>query len=258
MPEHRTGGNTRTTEFAPRIDELLTRYRGASLFRLESDTIGIAGADLMDRLLRSRPANAEERPTFKPVQGRLVSRTDASTFMRAVASDVRTALQRPPERTADLTGRWPHVAHTYLRDLVFGRERLRFRVLVDRRLELTPKLTWSAVASGAALLGRPGNDVPLSKLAGLVLDSPSYGDRRYAMYLYRRVAAPVCFTVSALVTNALWLGAPFTDETSNNNIILEALRLLPLPGTSCGWRPRNSRPSTTGSGRGTTSCCSPC
>jgi cytochrome P450 len=69
--------------------------------------------------------------------------------------------------------------------------------------------------------------VPLSKLATLVLDSTSYTDRRYAMYLYRRVAAPVCFTVSALVTNALWLGAPFSDDVPNRNIILEALRLLP-------------------------------
>ncbi|USA01608.1 cytochrome P450 [Streptomyces lydicamycinicus] len=227
MPVHRVGGSGRVIEFAPRIDELLSRYRGASLFRLEPDTIGVSGAELMDRLLRSRPANAEERPTFKPVQGRLVTRTDASTFMQAVGSDVRNALQRPLDEAVDLTGRWPHVAHVYLRNLVFGNERLRFRVLVDRRLELTPKLTWSAVASGAALLGRPEQGVPLSKLAALVLDSTTYSDRRYAMYLYRRVAAPVCFTVSALVTNALWLGAPFSDDVSNRNILLEALRLLP-------------------------------
>jgi hypothetical protein len=230
MSERRVGGSTRAVEFAPRIDELLSRHRGASLFRLESDTIGVAGADLMDRLLSSRPANAAERPTFKPVRGRSVSRADASTFMRAVGADVRGALQRPRDEAAeavDLTGRWPHVAHVYLRDLVFGSERRRFRVLVDRRLELTPKLTWSAVASGAALLGKPGADVPLSQLATLVLDSPTYAERRYAMYLYRRVAAPVCFTVSALVTNALWLGSPFDDDTSNRNIILEALRLLP-------------------------------
>ncbi len=227
MPKHRAGGITRPVEFAPRIDELLSRYRGASLFRLEPDTIGVAGAELMDGVLRGRPANAEERPTFKPVQGRLVSRTDAATFMQAVGSDVRTALQRPVDETVDLTGRWPQVPHAYLRDLVFGHERLRFRILVDRRLELTPKITWSAVASGAALLGRPGQSVPLSKLAALVLDSRTYDDRRYAMYLYRRVAAPVCFTVSALVTNALWLGSPFSDDTPNRNIILEALRLLP-------------------------------
>lgn len=227
MPKQRAGGRTRAVEFAPRIEELLSRHRGTPLFRLEPDTIGVAGPDLMNSLLRSRPANAAERPTFKPVQGRLVSRADASTFMQAVGSDVRAALQRPQDRPVHLTGRWPHVAHTYLRDLVFGNESLRFRILVDRRLELTPKLTWSAVASGAALLGKPGNDVPLSKLATLVLDSTSYTDRRYAMYLYRRVAAPVCFTVSALVTNALWLGAPFSDDVPNRNIILEALRLLP-------------------------------
>ncbi|WP_030904480.1 cytochrome P450 [Streptomyces sp. NRRL F-5126] len=218
----------RPVRFAPRIDALLARHTGADLFRLEPDTIGVAGPDLMDALLRSRPANAEERPTFKPVRARSVSRTDASTYMQAVSSDVRKALQRPLEDTVDLTGPWPQVPHAYLRDLVFGRERLRFRVLVDRRLELTPKLTWSAVTSGAALLRAPGREAPLSKLASLVLDSATYQDRRYAMYLYRRVAAPVCFTVAALVTNALWLGAPFDDATPNRHIIHEALRLLPV------------------------------
>lgn len=227
MRMSRTAGNTRTTVFAPRIAELLDRYRGADLFRLEPDTIGIAGADLMDGLLRSRPANAEERPTFKPVQGRPVSRADGSTFMQAVSSDVRNALKKPLDDGADLSGQWPHVPHNYLRDLVFGRERFRFRVLVDRRLELTPKLTWSAVASGAALFGRPGPHVPLSKLASLVFDARSYDDRRYAMYLYRRVAGPVCFTVAALATNALWLASPLDSDVSNRNILLEALRLLP-------------------------------
>lgn len=227
MSQHLAGRNDRVTKFAPRIERLLTRHRGASLFRLEPDTVGVAGPELMDALLRGRPANAEERPTFKPVRGRAVPRTDAATYMQAVGSDVRAALQRPIEPSADLTGRWPNVAHNYLRDLVFGDERFRFRVLVDRRLELTPKLTWSAVTSGAALLGRPGKDVPLSKLAALVLGSENYQDRRYAMYFYRRVAAPVCFTVSALVTNALWLGAPFRDDIPNRNIILESLRLLP-------------------------------
>ncbi|WP_329454309.1 cytochrome P450 [Streptomyces sp. NBC_01497] len=230
MPERSHGAphGGRTVRFAPRIDALLAQHTGSDLFRLEPDTIGVAGPDLMDALLHSRPANAEERPTFKPVRARRVSRTDASTFMQAVSTDVRAALKRPLEPTVDLTGSWPQVPHAYLRDLVFGRERFRFRVLVDRRLELTPKLTWSAVTSGAALLGRPGSQVPLSKLASLVLDSTTYEDRRYAMYLYRRVAAPVCFTVAALVTNAVWLGAPFDEDTPNRHIIHEALRLLPV------------------------------
>lgn len=47
------------------------------------------------------------------------------------------------------------------------------------------------------------------------------------MGLYRRAAAPVCFTVSTLVANALWLGSPFDDDTSNQNILYEAMRLLP-------------------------------
>ena len=227
MSTHSSGPKTRVTVFAPRIDELLRRYRGTALFRLERDTIGVAGAGLMDDLLRSRPAGASERPTFKPVLGRPVERAHASALMQAVSSDVRAALKKPLDDAVDLSGPWPHTAHVHLRDLVFGRERLRFRVLVDRRLELTPKLTWSAVAAGAALFGRPGPDVPLSHLAALVFDAKTYGDRRYAMYLYRRVSAPVCFTVAALVTNALWLGSPFDDRTPNRNILWETLRLLP-------------------------------
>lgn len=71
----------------------------------------------------------------------------------------------------DLTGRWPAAPHNHLRDLVFGDERFRFRLLVDRRLELTPKLTWSAVLTGSAILGRPSRErteEPPSRLAALV------------------------------------------------------------------------------------------
>ncbi|MBW4715810.1 cytochrome P450 [Saccharothrix obliqua] len=223
----RTGEKTRRTVFAPRIAELFRAHRGEPLFRLEPDTIGVAGPDLMDALLRARPANAEERPTFKPVLGRHVTRAESAALMRAVGADVRAALGTPPTPDpAALVGRWPGVAHNYLRDLVFGREHRRFRVLVDRRLELTPKITWAAVTTGAAMLWRPGSG-PTSHLASLVLDADNFPDRRFAMYLYRRVAAPVCFTVAALVTNALWLGAPFDDDTPNRHLIDEALRLLP-------------------------------
>ncbi|MFD5082953.1 cytochrome P450 [Kitasatospora sp. NPDC058406] len=222
-----TGRNARVTVFAPRIEELLRTHRGADLFRLERDTVGVAGADLLDGLLRARPANPEERPTFKPVLGRQISRTDASALMQAVSSDVRAALKKPLDETDDLTGRWPHAPHVHLRDLVFGRESLRFRILVDRKLELTPKLTWMAVAAGTAMLGKPGTEIPLSHLAARVMEADSYADRRYAMYLYRRVAAPICFTVAALVTNAVWLGSPFDDDVPNRDILWETLRLLP-------------------------------
>ena len=232
MPLPRTAREGRTTVFAPRIEALLRQHLGAGLFRLEPDTVGIAGAELMDAVLRSRPANPAERPTFKPVRGKLIERTEAARYMQAVGADVRAALKKPfDERPApDLTGRWPAKPHNYLRDLVFGSERFRFRVLVDRRLELTPKLTWSAVVAGSAVLGRPGRELaeaPPSNLAGLVFQAETYAERRHAMYLYRRVAAPVCFTVAALVTNAVWLGAPFDEESSNRNVLLEALRLLP-------------------------------
>ncbi|MFE0021317.1 cytochrome P450 [Amycolatopsis sp. NPDC059021] len=217
---------TRKVVFAPRLQDLFDRFRGESFFRLESDTVGVAGAELMDSVLRARPAGAEERPTFKPVLGRPVTRPESAALMRAVGADVRAALKKPLGEP-DLTGGWPHVPHNYLHDLVFGRERLRFRVLVDRRLELTPKLTWSAVAAGAALFGRPAPEVALSTLARMVLEAGTFAERRFAMYLYRRVAGPVCFTVAALVTNAMWLGAPFDDDTPSEHVLHETLRLLP-------------------------------
>jgi len=219
----------RTVEFAPRIARLLERHLGGDVFRLEPDTVGVAGADQMDGVLRARPAGPEERPTFKPVHGRLIDRATAGRLMQAVSADVRTELKKNPEPpgSIDLSGTWPTTVHNYLRDLVFGRERLRFRILVDRRLELTPKLTWTAVFAGAAVFREPDGENALSHLSRLVYEASSYRDRQFAMYLYRRVAAPICFTVAALVTNAMWLGAPFADHVSNRHLIHEALRLLP-------------------------------
>lgn len=227
MALSKAAGHSRATVFAPRIDELLRKYTGQDLFRLEPDTIGVAGAGLMDEILQARPAGPEERPTFKPVRGRLVSRAEASAYMQAVGADVRAALRGPLDDLPDLTGSWPGTAHDYLRDLVFGDERRRFRILVDRRLELSPKFTWSAVAAGAAALPEPRAGARMSNVASLVFQAAGYDERRYAMYLYRRVAAPICFTVAALATNALWLAGGIDDGTPSRNILHEALRLLP-------------------------------
>lgn len=48
-----TRRRTRVTVFAPQIDKLLRRHTGVDLFRLEPDTVGIAGAELMDVILRA-------------------------------------------------------------------------------------------------------------------------------------------------------------------------------------------------------------
>ncbi|MGC5364488.1 cytochrome P450 [Streptomyces sp. DT24] len=226
---HRSGidGSTRVTVFTPRIDELLRTRRGEDVFRLDPGTVGIAGATLIDEVLRSRPANDFERPTFKPLQGKSISRPESTAVMRAVSQDVRTALKVPVENSVDLSGEWPRTGHAYLRDLVFGADPYRLRILMDRKLELTPKLTWTVIGTGAALPGAPRPDAPVSRLAGLTALATSYGDRRHAMGLYRRAAAPVCFTVSTLVANALWLGSPFDDDVPNRHILLETLRLLP-------------------------------
>lgn len=87
--------------------------------------------------------------------------------MQAVSADVKAAL-REALHNPDLSGIWPGVAHNYLRDLVFGDERFRFRILVDRKLELSPKLTWAAIVTGAALSPGRDPDVRVSKLASLV------------------------------------------------------------------------------------------
>ncbi|MER6760971.1 MULTISPECIES: cytochrome P450 [Amycolatopsis] len=186
----------------------------------------MAGAELMDALLRSRPANAEERPTFKPVLGRVVTRPESSALMRAVGTDVRAALEKPLGQP-DLTGAWPAAPHNYLRDLVFGHEQRRFRMLLDRRLRLVPKITWSAVAAGAALRGRPAPEVPLSALARAALEAETFQQRRFAMCLYRRVAGPICFAVAALVTNALWLSSSEHTGLPTGYVLNEAARLLP-------------------------------
>lgn len=87
---------------------------------------------------------------------------------------------------------------------------------------------------------------PVTSIAGPTADATTYGDRRYAMGLYRRAAAPVCCTVSTLVANAYWLGAPFDDETPNEHILYESTRLPPpswniLRNASPGYPALNDR-----------------
>ena len=222
-----TSNRARVTVFTRRIDDLLRKYIGADAFRLEPDTIGVAGPGLMDGLLRSRPANDLERPTFKPLRRRSIPRSEAAILMRAVSQDVRTALRTPLSGSVDLSGEWPHVGHAYLCNLIFGRDPYRFRILVDRRLQLSHALTWAVAGTGAALPGGPASDTRMSNLATLTLGAQNYEDRLHAMVMYRRMAQAVCLTVSTLVANALWLGSPFPEDTPNRFILLETLRLLP-------------------------------
>jgi hypothetical protein len=217
--------HVRSTVFAPRLQALLSDHSGKDLFRLDENTVGVAGPELIDQILRARPANEFERPTFKPLHGRSIPRPDALKCMQAIGRDVRSALKKPVPVDVNLSGSWPHVGHVYLRDLILGEDPLRLRFLMDRILELTPKLTWIAIGAGALfpLRLRPH----ASALAASAAATSTYHERRYAMGMYRRTAAPVCFTISTLVANALWLGAPFDDDMSNRHILYETLRLLP-------------------------------
>ncbi|MER5433281.1 cytochrome P450 [Streptomyces sp. NPDC002588] len=228
MPPTPSLTQPRRLDFAPRIGALLDGHLGDAVFRLDSETVGVASAELIEMIMASRPANDSERPTFKPLLGRAIPRTEASAVMRAVGQDVRAALAEPVDLTTDLSGSWPHVAHNHLRDTVFGRDPYRLKALVDRRLEWTPKLTWTVIAAGAALPVRGGTPARMSGLGARVGEAPTYGERRHAMGMYRRAAAPVCFTVAALVANALWLGAPFDPGIPNRHILHESLRLLPV------------------------------
>ncbi|MFI5801699.1 cytochrome P450 [Streptomyces sp. NPDC051561] len=223
---------SRTTVLAPRLAALLRDHRGKDVFRLEPDTIGVAGHELADRILSVRKATEVERPTFKPLQGRSIAPAEAASVMRTVGRDVREALKKPLPEKVDLSGPWPITGHIFLRDLILGTDPYRLRILMSRNLELTTKLTWSVIAAGAAFprpfkANRADPDAQLTSLARLVTAATGYHDRRYAMGMYRRAAAPVCFTVSTLVANALWLGSPFDASTSNRNILYEAMRLLP-------------------------------
>ncbi|MFG2718929.1 cytochrome P450 [Streptomyces sp. NPDC048416] len=224
-----TRTSSRTTVFAPRLQALLDEHLGKDLVRLEPDTIGIAGAELSDRLLAARRATETERPTFKPLHGRSITKTEASSVMRTIGKDVRAALEQPnplPEWT-DLSGPWPITGHRFLSDLVLRDDPRRLRVLMSRTLEIDPRITWTTIVAGAALPLRPSPGPQLTHLANLFAEARGYHDRRYAMGIYRRAAAPVCFTVSTLVANALWLGSPFGEDVSNSSIIYEAMRLLP-------------------------------
>ena len=219
------GERGRITKLAPRLQALLDQHQGEDVFRLDATTVGVAGPQLMDSILAARPATELERPTFRPLHGRPIARSDASMLMQAIGRDVRGALKKPvPERT-ELSGAWPHVAHVYLRDLILGSDPYRLRILMSRGLELTPKLTWLVIAAGAALPQKSLRGA--SAIAGMAASAASYQDRRFGLGMYRRTAAPVCFTISTLVANALWLGSPFDDEASNRNILYEAMRLLP-------------------------------
>ncbi|MGW2321840.1 cytochrome P450 [Streptomyces sp. NPDC001680] len=217
----------RTTVFSPRLAALMGTHTGQDVFRLEPDTIGVAGYEVADRILAARRATETERPTFKPLHGRSITRTEASTVTRTIGNDVREALAEPLPKDVDLAGSWPLTGHLFLRDLILSQDPYRLRMLMSRTLELTPKLTWSVIAIGAALPGWPRPSSRLTGLASRAAQATGYQERRYAMGMYRRAAAPVCFTVSTLVANALWLGAPFDDSTPDRNIILESLRLLP-------------------------------
>ncbi|MFE4449612.1 cytochrome P450 [Streptomyces sp. NPDC056796] len=217
----------RTTVFSPRLAALLDDHVGQDVFRLEPDTIGVAGYEVADRVLAARRATETERPTFKPLHGHSISRGEASGVTRTIGNDVRTALAGPAPRDVDLSGSWPSKGHLFLRDLILGQDPYRLRLLMSRNLELTPKLTWTVIALGAALPGWPRPGERLTGLAGRAAEATGYQGRRYAMGMYRRAAAPVCFTISTLVANALWLGSPFDDSTPNRHIIHESLRLLP-------------------------------
>ncbi|MFG2879479.1 cytochrome P450 [Streptomyces sp. NPDC048337] len=217
----------RTTEFAPRLAALLRDHTGRDAFRLEPDTMGVAGPELALRILAARRATETERPTFKPLHGRSIERNEASSVMRIIGRDVREALEKPLPKEADLSGPWPITGHFFLRDLILGDDPYRLRILMSRNLELTPKLTWSVIAAGAAIPWRKRPGARTTGISGLMAEAAGYHDRRYAMGMYRRAAAPLCFTVSTLVANALWLGSPFDDGVSNRHIIHEAARLLP-------------------------------
>lgn len=219
------GNRARTTVFTPRLQALLHDHRGKDLFRLDASTVGVAGTELTHRILGARYATEFERPTFKPLHGRSIPRADATKLMQAVGRDVRTALKKPIPENVDFAGEWPGVGHVYLRDLLLDDDPFRLRFLMNRILELTPKLTWAVIATGAlsSLKLRP----EASAIANLTANASTYSDRRYAMGMYRRTVAPVCFTISTLVANAFWLGAPFDDDMPNQNILYEAMRLLP-------------------------------
>ncbi|MYW03186.1 cytochrome P450, partial [Streptomyces sp. SID3343] len=130
--------------------------RGARVFRVDADTVGIADPELIDRLLGSRLAHEFERPTFKPLQGRSIPRAEAADVLHAISQDTRAALSGPAPHPVDLSGSWPRAGHAYLRALLFGSDPLRLRILTDRRLEATPALVRTAIRASTLWPGKAG------------------------------------------------------------------------------------------------------
>ncbi|NIJ88498.1 hypothetical protein FHR49_001285 [Xanthomonas campestris] len=215
----------RATHFAPKMQSLLDEHIGNDVFRIDRTTVGVSNAALIDRILKARPAFESERPTFKPLRGHSIPKSDASRLMQAIGRDVRHALAKPWSSGEDLTGSWPHVGHLYLRKLVFGDDPLQMRMVVDRLLVLAPPLTWAAISAIALVPFRLGPHA--SALATLTAAATTYEQRRRALALYRRAAGPICIAISTLVANAIWLASPFDPGISNQNILYETMRLLP-------------------------------
>ncbi len=226
-----TKDQARTTVFAPRLAELLDRHRGDAVFRLDAGTVGVGDPAVIDRLLWARPMRESERPTFKPFRGKAITRGESSELMQAITRDVRGALRKPLETGIDLSGEWPKVGHCYLRKLMFGADPFRLQLLSRRRLEASHAVSRTVLGTAAALPGGSVSaDSAVSDLARHTFGTLTEFDfrhRLHAMGLYRRMASPICNTVSTLVTNASWLAAPFPADTPNRHILLETLRLLP-------------------------------
>ncbi|MCE0448174.1 hypothetical protein LT493_44040 [Streptomyces tricolor] len=191
----------RATVFAPRLAALIGDHLGARTSSAGPDTVGVAAADASPTAsLAPRAGRPEtERPTSNRCTDSSITRSEA---VRGHPHHRQRRCARPRARPLP-EGRDPcRFCGRRAGHLFPARSDTRPGPLpaadADEAAPRThPQLTWSVIAVGAALPGWPRPKAPGSPASpDQRARARGYQERRYAVGMYRRAAAPLCFTVS--------------------------------------------------------------
>lgn len=206
------------------LSNLMKIGSGIEVFRTDKNTVGIGNAELARAVLRARPKDDLELSVFRPIAGLPVDKSLAGRVMCAVAQDIAGFMGRERSVAALQDGVWPAAGAAYLLDNLLALDSLALKRRIPIRFNIQAKvIAWLRFNQGRG----PGEiATSSSNLAAIMRDVDSEAERGRAFQLYRRIASALCRSVSALITNAMWLGFPRKSH-SVTNIVLETLRLLP-------------------------------
>jgi hypothetical protein len=222
----------RRTIFHPHIAQLMNAQERGRTFRIDETTLGIFDGDLARRVLALRPKHDFELTVFKSIAGLRVAPEMSSRVMKAVTQDIRRTISQPFNRDtshrkkSDFVGRWPKVGYRYLWSMLYAADPWQLRMLRRNPFGLSSHVMRLIGSVGLPLL-RSGADDSISALSAVVCAASSNTERRHAIALYRRVSSALVASVTALLTNALWLAFPLRPEVPIKNVLLETLRLMP-------------------------------